>query len=1111
MKGRRRIVKTHRLGALAAASALALVLSPVAALPSGAADPSPAEPGPTSADEVNPKARWTTRPHRSFSMQGAPASTARTAYFVRFKGAGAADAARQAGGGSRGVTAARSRRAQVNRTASGVLAAAKRVDAGAASIFTVANAVPAAGLLLDGAGLRAVASSSRVAAVTPLVRKTAEMQSVDSLVKAVNTWRFSGNTGKGVTIGIVDTGTDYTHADFGGVGTMAAFDAADATDTSPAWLQKLPKKAKAKFAGGYDFSGDDYDGDGDLGSPIPSPDNNPLDCNGHGSHVSGIAAGYGVNNGKPLKSTKYRKLNAKKLMKLDIGPGIAPRAKLYPLRVFGCEGSTYLDIPAYDRALDPNGDGDFGDHLDIINASLGSDYGPQDDPSNDVINEIASHGVVPALSIGNNGDLTDTGGSSGNATASIASASSVDKLELLDQLKVNAPAAVAGTKPGQMSVAYDWVRNGPTGAPVTGTVATLTEADNLDGCDPLNAADAARVAGKVAWLEWDDNDATRRCGSVARSLNVKNAGAIGAIFTSTLETFNAGITGDPDIPVFQLLRSVSDALRPHAAAGTLNVTFDGRLQATFQRVTPSLTDTISGFTSRGPRGSLPGTVVKPDVSAPGDSIGSAQVGSGSGVLNISGTSMASPATAGTAALVKAAHPRWSPLRIKAAIMNTARHDLFTGPNRTGHRYGPARVGAGRLDVKAAVSTKLLAWTVGPNNPVTAGFGVVQARIDGGMVTRTKKVKVKNLNKKTVKVKVRYESLVSQPGVSYSVSRSKLKLRQGQTKTVKMRMTVNPAQLRHTIDPTMETEQLGVPRQYVSDSSGRLLVRQKGKKAHRVPVYGAAKPTSATSTALAGDDLVVSGAGFASGTGPTDWRSLLSVTELGGQDAVMAPCAPGEDPAQELVDDDCAGNTTDRGSDIQYVGAGANDEFLWFAMSTHTDWTNLVLHSPEFSFDVDGDDTADYASFVTFAEATDVFVAVTVSLDEECDPETEVCEDVQPINFNFGDVDTNIYDTNVVLLPVSKEVVGLDGPGSQPITYEGASWNAWYGDYTDIGPMVEFDAGTPNIATAEPLYLDMGGRTIPLTGTRADDATALVVHLHGARGARTELVAVPAVP
>ena len=133
--------------------------------------------------------------------------------------------------------------------------------------------------------------------------------------------------------------------------------------------------------------------------------------------------------------------------------------------------------------------------------------------------------------------------------------------------------------------------------------------------------------GKVAWLEWDDNDATRRCGSVGRSANVKAAGAIGAIFTSGLDVFGAGITGDATIPVFQLPKAGTDKLRPAAEAGTLQVTFDGALQATIKDVTASITDTLSSFSSRGVHGSI--GVVKPDVAAPGDTIASAGMGTGS--------------------------------------------------------------------------------------------------------------------------------------------------------------------------------------------------------------------------------------------------------------------------------------------------------------------------------------------------------------------------------------------------------------------------------------------------------------------------------------------------
>ncbi len=84
------------------------------------------------------------------------------------------------------------------------------------------------------------------------------------------------------------------------------------------------------------------------------------------------------------------------------------------------------------------------------------------------------------------------------------------------------------------------------------------------------------------------------------------------------------------------------------------MTFDGALQATIKDVTESITDTLSSFSSRGVHGSI--GVVKPDVAAPGDTIASAGMGTGSDPLVISGTSMASPLTAGVSALVRGRAP-----------------------------------------------------------------------------------------------------------------------------------------------------------------------------------------------------------------------------------------------------------------------------------------------------------------------------------------------------------------------------------------------------------------------------------------------------------------------
>ncbi len=57
--------------------------------------------------------------------------------------------------------------------------------------------------------------------------------------------------------------------------------------------------------------------------------------------------------------------------------------------------------------------------------SLGSDYGPADDPENDFVDALAKIGVVTVVASGNAGDATDIGGTPGNATASLTVANSV--------------------------------------------------------------------------------------------------------------------------------------------------------------------------------------------------------------------------------------------------------------------------------------------------------------------------------------------------------------------------------------------------------------------------------------------------------------------------------------------------------------------------------------------------------------------------------------------------------------------------------------------------------------------------------------------------------------
>lgn len=1090
-------VKHPRPRSWAVAAAMTLVVAGAAApalTSSAGAAPGdrPATPGPVVTQpgvSVGSAARTKIAP--GVARQGEQ----RQSVFVQLTGTGAADAARSsaARNGRSARSTAVSRRTEIQRTARAAAATARGKDSDAVTLFTTTNSLPGVGMVLDAAGIKAVAARSDVKKVSRIAPRTVQNSNVASFVKALNAWTFQGNTGKGVRVGVIDTGLDYTHADFGGIGTVAGFEAADAADTGSTWRDSLPALGRAKVAGGYDFAGDDYNADPSSPSydPVPKPDPDPLDCNGHGTHVAGSVAGYGVTAAGKAYTGSYANLSATSLKSMDIGPGMAPQASLYGLRVFGCDGSTDLVVPALDWALDPNGDGDFSDHLDIVNMSLGSSYSPVDDPQNAIVDELSSHGVLTVASMGNEGDLTDVGGSPGSATSSLAVASTVDSLQQRDGLRVTAPSSVAGTVAGQMSSAYAWDTNGPTGQPVSGTVATVP-GDNADGCDTFSAADAARVAGKVAWLEWDDDDATRRCGSAGRAAKAREAGAIGAIFTSSRDVFGAGILGDAQIPVLQLPRKATDQLRPAAEAGTLQVTFDGALRATIKDYTASIADTISSFTSRGPHGSV--GVVKPDVAAPGDTISSAGVGTGNKVLVESGTSMAAPVTAGTAALVKAAHPTWSPAFVKAAVMNTAGHDLYTGGDRTGDKYGPNRVGAGRIDAAYAASTQVIAYTSQAGNPVSASFGVVPAPVDGGTVTLTKKVAVRNFAKGTSKVALAYDAVVRQPGVRYTVSPSTLAVPGGQVRSATVTMTVDPTALRHTIDPTMETTQLESARQYLSDASGRLLVTPTGKPALRVPVHGAAKPVATTTSTVRNGQVVTTGTGVSQGTGSTAYKSFSSVLELGARSGQLPVCVGGQTSG-------CVDQGFDRSNDLQYVGAGATDDLLWFGVATWGDWANIGnVGIPYVDYDTDGDGTADYETYLQNFAGSDVLYAATVDL------ATGEAVDYQPVNFNEGNVDTNVFDTNVALLPVSKRAVGLPTDGSSaPITYTVGTADAAYGGTTDSTGSIAFDAGTPRIATAGPLFEDQGGTAIDLTGTGGADA--LVLHLSGARGQRAQVLEV----
>jgi len=524
-------------------------------------------------------------------------------------------------------------------------------------------------------------------------------------VHAPQVWATYGDLGANSTVAIIDTGIDYTHADFGGPGTTAAYQTALATDTvTPTYPDP------SKILGGFDFAGDAYDG-ADPAHSTPAPDPNPLDCDSHGTHVAGIIAGYGENPDGSKFTGNYATLptspSAYQAL-FRIGPGMAPEAQLYAYKVFGCQGSTNLIGAAIDRAEDPNQDNNMSDHVDVINMSLGSDFDSPQDGDSVLSNAASQLGISVVVAAGNGGDLYDVAGAPGNAQRVIGVAASVDAYSQIDTLHATVNS-VTKTYGAQRSVAYDWANK----ADLSGNVVKLTDANNLNGCDPISQ----NLTGEIVFLEWTDNDATRRCGSAARSQNAKNAGAIGAILGEDEETFAAGIAGSADIPVVQVVKSAADEIRT-ALNASQTVAVTGTSAGDFSQLITANDDKVASFSSRGIReaGDL-----KPDVSGVGASVFSAGMGTGNQGISDSGTSMATPMVAGLAALIRSQNSSWNPEEVKADIMNTA-DDLFTGDSHTGTKYAPNRVGAGLIDAKAALDNPVLAYVTDDPGAVSASFG-----------------------------------------------------------------------------------------------------------------------------------------------------------------------------------------------------------------------------------------------------------------------------------------------------------------------------------------------------------------------------------------------------
>lgn len=570
--------------------------------------------------------------------------------------------------------------------------------------------------------LPALAAISGVQRVLPVGEVLPENATSVPLIGAPNVWNVGpapNLRGEGVKVGIIDTGIDYTHANFGGPGTVAAYTAANLADTLPANpLHFGPAAPRVK--GGFDLVGDAYNASGSGAQLVPQPDPNPLDCNGHGSHVAGSAAGSGVTAagatyGGPYNSSIYTP------GAFRVGPGVAPRADVYGYRVFGCAGSTNVTVDAIDRAFD--------DGMDVINMSLGSPFGSADDASAVASTNAANAGLIVVTSAGNSGPNQYITSSPGSGSGAISTAAS-DSNQTFAGFSLAFPGGPITT----INANGATVANGTsyTIKVIQDNPATLTVNEAL-GCSvsDFGALPPNTMAVVVRGV----------CARVAKAIFGQQAGAAAVAMLNTdagLPPFEGPISSNPDtgIPFTVTIPfvGVRGVLGPAA-------TQDPDLLVAADNQTVTLTNValtnanftgLASFTSGGPRNG--DSWLKPDITAPGVSIISTANGSGNqGGVN-SGTSMASPHVAGVAALVRQAHPTWSVEHVKAAIVNTGSPAGVggTAPYRT------SRAGTGLVQPLNAVRTSVVA--VGDPGTATLNYGFEELNANYG---KTKQIRLHN--------------------------------------------------------------------------------------------------------------------------------------------------------------------------------------------------------------------------------------------------------------------------------------------------------------------------------------------------------------------------------
>ena len=495
-----------------------------------------------------------------------------------------------------------------------------------------------------------------------------------------------GITGKGVLVGVIDTGIWPEHPSFAPNSTLPAAPSFDASKRSACafgnttWNPNdIPFTCNNKLVGAREFL-DNYK----LNTGLESYEfDSARDNEGHGTHTASTAAGDA--------NVRARISGVDK----GVVSGIAPDAQVIAYKALGDAGGYTSDLTgAIDQAV--------ADGVDVINYSIG---GGAQTVSGDTISFLfaAAAGVFSAVSAGNSGPNASTIGGPSDVPWVTSVGATTYPTFYKGVVKLGNGRSYLGGSVTKSSPRAEFVDAASAGA-AGAAGATLCLAGTLD---------PAKVSGKIVLCGRGSN------GRVEKSFEVQRAGGVGMVLYNQNDVDNI-FSDNFFVPTVMVDNTPGQAIHSWANSAAHPV---GQLVNDGVGTAPFPTPTVANFSSRGENPTA-GDIIKPDISAPGVQIMAGNTPrpspgtqpAGELFQAIAGTSMSGPVVAGSYALLKQAHPGWSAAEAKSALMTTADTRVRDYDRRT--QAGPFAMGAG-LAVLGEPSVKGSAFQ--PGLVYDAGF------------------------------------------------------------------------------------------------------------------------------------------------------------------------------------------------------------------------------------------------------------------------------------------------------------------------------------------------------------------------------------------------------